>query len=142
MSIVSILSIQAKALSCGKTKIFFSEITASVVVIILQLLENLLYKRLLVSSAKAIVGTIMTIFWGCLIAIKASMMKLLPKLVGALTAKLFPFRSFFSTCDCAVCSTHFSFSPISVLKASQANRSSQMAFLISIYGKRPTFLIR
>ena len=67
--------------------------------IILYLCENLCSILRRVSSAKAIVGTIITTFSGWLIAIKASIIKLLPKLVGALTAILSPNRSCFRTCD-------------------------------------------
>ena len=72
---------------------------ASVVVIILYLYENLYSILRRVSSAKAIVGTIITTFSGWFMAIKASIIKLLPKLVGALTAILLPDRSCLRTFD-------------------------------------------
>ena len=64
--------------------------------------ENFLYIRLLVSSVKAIVGTIIKTFLGFLIFIKASITKLFPKLVGALTAMFLPSKSFLRSRDCSL----------------------------------------
>ena len=94
-----ILSIYEKLRSCGSINILRSLRVASVVVIILYVPENLCSILLRVSSANAIVGTIITTLSGLRIEIKASMMKLLPKLVGALRAILSPANNRFRTLD-------------------------------------------
>ncbi len=80
---------------------FFSDKETSEVVITLYSRLNFLCKRRRVSSVKAIVGTIMTTFFGFLIAINESIIKLFPKLVGALTARCLPLISFFNIDDCS-----------------------------------------
>jgi len=99
ISILSNLPTYAKLRSCGSINILRSLRVASVVVIILYIPENLCSILLRVSSAKAIVGTIITTLSGLRIEIKASMMKLLPKLVGALSAILSPANNRFKTLD-------------------------------------------
>ena len=68
----------------------------SAVVIILYSAANFLCNLLRVSSVRDIVGTIIRTLVGLFNDIKASIMKLFPKLVGALTAKLSPFNNLFN----------------------------------------------
>lgn len=59
-----------------------------------------------------------TAVFGFLIAINASITKLFPKLVGALTAISFPSSNSFNSLDYSLCNVIFSVSPVSTLKAS------------------------
>ena len=122
-------------------KIFFSANSTSVVVMILYLWANFLYKRLRVSSVKAIVGTMITTLFGFVIEIKASITKLLPKLVGALTAIFSPLTSRFNKDDCSLCKVDC-LPPMSTLNISYTNLSSQFAVSAFKYGYNPVSRIR
>ena len=85
-----------------------------------------------VSSAKAIVGTIITTLSGLRIAINASIIKLLPKLVGALIAIFSPAKSLLRTFDCALWKVTGTSSPTLTLNASTTTWSSHKAVFLSI----------
>ncbi|CAG9227850.1 hypothetical protein BGLA2_420117 [Burkholderia gladioli] len=97
---------------------FRSPKSTSLVAITLYWSENFCWSRRLVSSVSANVGTIINTFRGFIIEIYASIMKLFPKLVGALTAKFSPFSSLLSTEDCSRCSVIGFPIPTSTLNAS------------------------
>ena len=97
---------------------FFSERSTSAVVIILYSEENFLCNLLRVSSVRDIVGTIINTLLGFFSDMKASMIKLFPKLVGALIARFSPLNSLFKINDCSRCNVIGLANPTSTLNRS------------------------